>query len=38
MSANYTVPGAYTRILYRITFQKPTGIAWFDDAMLILYP
>lgn len=34
----YTVPAAYTRILFKFTYQKTGGIAWFDNAALILIP
>lgn len=38
MSLNYTIPSAYTRILFNFTYQKTDGVAWFDNAMLILLP
>jgi CSLREA domain-containing protein len=34
----YTAPAAYNKILFNFTYQKTGGIAWFDDAMLILLP
>lgn len=38
LSAVYVAPAPYNRILYNIIYQKTTGTAWFDDAMLILLP
>ncbi len=38
IGVNYVVPAAYNRILFNFTFQKTSGYAWFDDAMLILLP
>jgi hypothetical protein len=38
LSYYYTAPSAYTRITFNFTFQKRSGIAWFDDAAVILLP
>jgi hypothetical protein len=35
-SGNITVPAAYSKIVFRIYFQKGTGGAWFDNAFLFL--
>gem|GEM_PF-1897279 len=37
-SAYYTAPVAYTHITFQFTYQKTSGVAWFDDAALILLP
>jgi hypothetical protein len=35
---NYVAPAPYNRILFNFVYQKSTGVAWFDDALLILLP
>jgi hypothetical protein len=37
-NAQFTAPGAFTSIRYRIYFQKSFGTAWFDDAFLYRLP
>jgi CSLREA domain-containing protein len=34
----YTVPAKYDRIFFNFTFQKTSGTAWFDNAVLIEIP
>ena len=34
----FTSPAAFTKLRYRIYFQKSVGWAWFDDAFLMLWP
>ena len=36
--ANFTAPGAFNKMRYRIYFQKSAGWAWFDDAFLYRLP
>ena len=38
LTAYYTVPNTYYRILFRFTFQKTMGTAWFDSAILMRAP
>jgi CSLREA domain-containing protein len=38
VGVSYIVPKAYNRIMFNFTYQKAGGIAWFDDALLILLP
>jgi hypothetical protein len=38
VNGSLTVPAAYDRIVFRITLQKGSGVAWFDDAFLYLLP
>jgi CSLREA domain-containing protein len=38
VGVNYTVPAAYTRIMFNFTYQKTGGVVWFDDGLLILLP
>ena len=38
LSYYYTAPSAYTRIAFNFTYQKTSGIAWFDNAAVILLP
>lgn len=38
LSYYYTAPSAYTRITFNFTYQKTSGIAWFDNAAVILLP
>lgn len=37
-SVYYTAPAAYTNIIFQFTYQKTSGLVWFDDAALILLP
>jgi len=34
----FTAPANFTKMRYRIYFQKSVGWAWFDDAFLMLWP
>ena len=34
----FTAPGAYTKIIYKITFKAASGTAWFDAASLTWAP
>jgi hypothetical protein len=34
VNGQFTAPAAFTKIRYRIYFQKSVGTAWFDDAFL----
>lgn len=38
VSTTYAAPAGYDRIVFNFSFQKSTGTAWFDDAMLIRLP
>jgi hypothetical protein len=38
LSKTIAIPGAYTKIVFRITLQKGSGTAWFEDAFLIKLP
>jgi hypothetical protein len=38
VSGNFTVPAAYTKIVFRFYLQKGSGVAWFDDAFLLRIP
>jgi hypothetical protein len=38
ITTNFTAPTAFTKMRFRIYFQKTAGWAWFDDAFLTLLP
>jgi len=31
---NFTAPGAFTKIVIRLTYAKATGTVWFDNLVL----
>lgn len=38
LTSYYTVPATYFQIVFRVTYQKTSGTAWFDNAFLMRAP